>query len=165
MDGVKRVREMQKSGAGWVLDAQVATMERTLRQIARDDRVQNVKESPDRRYLFNKYLKPTGYEVFSVLSELGSHAGFFHAVLFHLDPDSKQMDVNYGGGLVERAMWIASGFEFFGYTTDEVGKAFGWDDWLRDTVLPIVQRAAPSMRDVRARWQTKWSVGDAVRPV
>jgi hypothetical protein len=154
MDGIKRLRRMGKHGLS-ATDAQLDAMKKRLNEIARDEGIQHVGDAPDPVHLFNTYLKQ-GYVVFSVLSELGSHAGFFQVVLFHLDSQKEVVAVDFDGATVERAMWTASAFEFFGYTTDEIGKSFGWNDWLQADVLPVVQRAAPLMNEIRERWEQRW---------
>ena len=37
-----------------------------------------------------------------------------------------------------------------------MGKSFGWNEWLAETVLPIVQDAVPLLREAKSRWLTKW---------
>jgi len=74
---------------------------------------------------FNSYLPP-GYEVFTTLSELGSHPGFLHIVPFYADPETNVVNVNLSGAPLDRALWVALGFEMFGDVTDNVGTAYGW---------------------------------------
>lgn len=109
-------------------------------------------------YLFKTYLKP-GYVVFSTLSEIGSHPGFFHLIVFHQDRKTRVIDVNLTGQPAERAAWIASAFEFFGNTTE--GKFCGWDRWLQSEVVPIVRRTTPLMREARDKWREKWEMYEA----
>jgi hypothetical protein len=159
MDGVKRTRRLQKHAKGGITDAQLDAMKSRLLEIARRDGVQHVGEAPDATYLFNKFLRP-GYAAFSVLSEIGSHAGFFQVVLFHLDPKTDVVAVDFDGSPAERALWTAQAFELTCYTVDEVGKALGWDDWLQAEVAPLVRRAKPAMKDVHNRWRIKWGLED-----
>lgn len=69
--------------------------------------------------------------------------------------------MNLTGQPAERAAWIASAFEFFGNTTDEIGKFCGWDRWLQSEVVPIVRRTTPLMREARDKWREKWEMDEA----
>ena len=73
-----------------------------------DGRSGSRRSPPDAVWLFNNYLS-SGYAAFSVLSELGSHAGFFHVTLFHLDPMTETVAVDFGGAMIERAPLDVSG--------------------------------------------------------
>ena len=157
MDGIKGTKRMQKYAKGGVSPQALAAMEKQLRELAKEDGVQHVGCSPDSIWLFNKYLQ-SGYASYSILSELGSHAGFFHVTLFRRDPKSKTVAVDFGGAHAERALWIGQAFELAGYTVDEVGRAFGWDDWLQSDVMPIVRRAKPLMNPIHAGWSSRWGI-------
>jgi hypothetical protein len=126
-----------------------------LRDIAKQDGILHIGESPRTAHLFDTYLEP-GYVIFSTTSEIGSHPGLLQMMLFHQDRGSKQINVDLTGAVGERAAWVSIAFDIFGRTCDEMGKALEWNDWLAETVLPIVQDAVPLLREAKSRWLTKW---------
>jgi hypothetical protein len=128
-----------------------------LRGFAREDGIQYLDEPPRADSLFKTYLEP-GYILFSTLSEIGSHPGLAQMLVFHQDPGTRMINVDLTGQPVERAFWSSAAFDFFARTCDEIGKFFGWDDWLRGTVMPIVLDAAPLMTDAKVRWEKKWGI-------
>lgn len=158
MDGIVRMEQMRKHGVKWASKPALDAMKQRLNELAREDGVQYVREAPDAKHLFDKYLRG-GYEVLSILSELGSHPGFFQAVLFHLDEAKTVMAVDLERAHADRAMWVATAFELLGYTLDGVGSALGWKAWLDAEALPIVKDAATVMPEVRTRWMSKWGIG------
>jgi hypothetical protein len=50
-------------------------MKERVKEIAQQDGMTTLRESPDRRWLFNTYLPQFGHPYFMLLSEFGSHPG------------------------------------------------------------------------------------------
>jgi hypothetical protein len=128
-----------------------------LREIAEMDGIQHLKEPPKAEHLFRTYLSP-GYVVFSTMSEIGSHPGLLQILIFHQDRTSKLIQVDVGGQHGERAAWVNGAFDLFGRTCDRIGQTFGWDEWLQDTVMPIVKEAVPLMKEAGDRWRIRWGL-------
>lgn len=134
-----------------------------LQQIAKEDGIQHVREAPKMDYLFKSYIAP-GYVVFSSLSEIGSHPGLLQILVFYQDRRSRRIDVNLAGSHDERAAWLGAAYDFFGRSCDEIGKRFGWEEWLRETAVPLVREATPLMAEAKARWTAKWGLNRPTQP-
>jgi hypothetical protein len=121
-----------------------------LREIAKQDGIEHLQRELGRRELFDKYFPKSGYPIFSMYSELGSHPGAFGNLLFSLRPESREINYDLGQALVARAFWSSAALVFLWQTCEAIAKALGWDDWLRE-VVPIFNGAGPLMSETARR--------------
>jgi hypothetical protein len=121
-----------------------------LREIAKQDGIEHLQRELGRRELFDKYFPKSGYPMFSMYSELGSHPGAFGNLLFSLRPESREINYDLGQALVARAFWSSAALVFLWQTCEAIAKALGWDDWLRE-VVPIFNAAGPLMSETARR--------------
>ncbi len=139
LDGVRAVREWGKR----------------LREIAAEDEIQHLKGPPRTPDLFH-YVDIAGYPSYSMFSEFGSHPGTAASTFFALAGESsKQISHDPQGGLVERALFVATAIMYMSTTLEAASAALGWDDWLNAAVLPINHELTPLMAESARRRRAK----------
>jgi hypothetical protein len=121
-----------------------------LREIAMEDGIEHLQREPQRREMLDRYVQRSGHPTFSMFSELGAHPGALGNLLFSLQPGSKEINYEVGQAILLRAFWCSAALEFLWETCEAMGKALGWDDWLKE-VVPIFNGAGPLMLEAARR--------------
>lgn len=134
--------------------------EARLRELAKQDGIQHLRSEPDRRHLFTEYLTGSGYPVFSMFSELGSHPGAVGNVLFSLRTESREIDYSLGEAWLARAFWSAASVLHLWQTCEVVAGGLGWKGWLESEAQPIYTTALPLMDEATRRRKDARLVAD-----
>lgn len=121
-----------------------------LREIAKQDGIEHLQRELGRRELFDKYFPKSGYPIFSMYSELGSHPGAFGNLLLSLTTEGREINYDLGQAVVARAFWCSAAVVFLWQTCEAIAKALGWEDWLKE-VVPIFNGAGPLMLEAARR--------------
>jgi hypothetical protein len=130
---------------------------RRLREITAEDGVGELERPPRRMELFRDFGPKSGYPMFSLLSELGSHPGAAGNTLFSVRPDTRKISYDMSGSWVARAFFVSVGVVYLCHTCEVVGKVLGWDDWVDETARPTYNAAAPFVYEAMRRRQAERS--------
>jgi hypothetical protein len=128
-----------------------------LREIATEDGIPHLKQQPSRAELFN-YGRTSNHPTFSMLSELGSHAGAAGSSLFMHTPGSGNVNYDLMGALVMRSFFLSSAIVYLWETYEAVSNAIGWTEWLDSDARPSHEEAAPLMAEALRRRQEQHGV-------
>lgn len=131
----------------------VAALEKELAELAAEDGFSGrLREAPGRRYLFDKHLKEGGYEAFGMYSELGSHPGSAGNLVFALDEATGgHISFRLGRAFRQRAFWTGTSLMFLLLAAREVAVALGWEEWLKESISPLVKSAEPYLKEAAER--------------
>jgi hypothetical protein len=126
-------------------------MKEKVEEIARQDGMATLRESPDRPSLFNTYLPQFGHRYFMLLSEFGSHPGALGVLLFAVDHESRVVYFQYTGAVRQRAFWISAACQLFVALSHVLGRARGWEQWLDNEFAALAKEAAPFLEEAGKR--------------
>jgi hypothetical protein len=138
---------------GAELVARSESYEKRLRELAREDGLQQLKAEPGRRHLFTEYVPESGYPTFSMFSELGAHPGAIGNVLFSMNAVNRTIEYTLDESFVDRAFWSSVAIVHLWQTCETVASCLDWGEWLEAEARPLNNEVAPFMDDARKRRQ------------
>src|SRR4051812_34099347 len=122
----------------------------TLRQIAEDDGLKDLSGvAPRRPELLKGNGIASGYPMFSIFSELGSHPGVMGTTLLALRRDTGEVAHDLGGAVVARALWSSVALGLLWNTCSAAAPILGWQRWLDGPARDIFMALPPLVAEAK----------------